>query len=256
MPELDGLGILVTRPAHQAEHLAQLIETAGGRAILFPVLEILDPLDSAPLLHAIDHLDEFDIAIFISANAVERCMNLIRSRRELPTALKLAAVGQASAKALHRCGRAPDIVPAHRFDSEALLATPALRDVRGRRIVIFRGDGGRELLGDELRARGARVQYVECYRRAKPHADTSALLHRWARGEIDIVTVTSVQGLRHLFDLVGDLGRRWLVKTPIVVVSERMAPVCRELGCKADIVVAERASDEAIVAAIRAWRGT
>ena len=95
--ELDKVCVMVTRPAHQADPLCRLIEREGGTVVRFPVLEILDPEDSGPLLDIIDRLDEFNIAIFISPNAVDKAMNLIGSRRELPRGLTLATVGKSSA---------------------------------------------------------------------------------------------------------------------------------------------------------------
>ncbi len=254
---LHGTAVLVTRPAGQAEALAALIERCGGQAVCFPMLEILDPADSGALLATIDRLDGFDLAVFISPNAVNRAMNFIRSRRTtLPARLRLACVGRGSARELGRFGRENVLAPAGRFNSEALLDLPELSSVAGWHIVIFRGDGGREVLGETLQARGAQVEYAEVYRRGKPHADTAPLLHRWARGGIDIVSVTSTEALRNLYDLVGKLGRQWLVKTPIVVLSERTAAVCRELGFKTEPLVAPEASDEAIVETIKAWRAT
>ena len=166
---LAGLGILVTRPAHQADRLCELIKQAGGRALRFPVIEILPPHDTAPLAALIDTLDDADIAIFISANAVEHGLALLRARRDLPAALKLAAIGRSTGAALRATlGRGPDICPAERFDSEALLALEAMQKVHGKRIVIFRGEGGREVLAETLRARGATVEYADVYRRARP----------------------------------------------------------------------------------------
>lgn len=251
--ELAGLGVLVTRPQAQAEPLAAQIEAAGGRALRFPVIEILPPLDAAPLAQASERLHEFDFAIFISPNAVTTALNAITARRAWPPTTQIGCVGKGSAKALRQFGLTAQLVPHARFDAEALAALPALAQVAGKKIVIFRGDGGREVLSHALTARGAAVTHVECYRRARPQADTSALLRLWARGEVDIVTVTSGQGLRNLYDLLGGAGQRWLVKTPIVVVSERIAALCRELGFTHTPIVAP-ASDEGIVSALKAWR--
>ena len=252
---LDGVRVLVTRPRDQADNLARLIEAEGAEAIRFPVIEIAEPQDTQALLAIVDRLDEFAIAIFISPNAVNRAMNLILARRGgLPPGLRVACVGRASARELKHFGIEDAIVPSGHFDSETLLELPALRDVAGTRIVIFRGDGGRELLGDTLAARGAAVEYAECYRRTRPTADTTPLLRRWARGEVDIVTVTSVDGLHNLYDMLGKAGQSWLIRTPVVVVSDRMAAVCRELGFKVDPLIAAQAADEALVEAIKAWR--
>ena len=182
---LAGIGVVVTRPAHQAHHLAELIRQQGGKSILFPVLEILDASDLGPLYALIDRLEEFDLAIFISPNAVNKAMNLIKSRRELPAHLKIAAIGRGSTKELRHFGVADIITPAARFDSENLLALPQLQEVSGKRIIIFRGDGGREVLGDNLIARGASIEYAECYRRSRPNADAAQLLRYWARDELN-----------------------------------------------------------------------
>lgn len=250
---LSGLGVLVTRPAHQAEAFCRGIERAGGRALSFPVLEIVDPEDSGPLLALIDRLESFDIAIFISPNAVNKAMNLIHARRELPATLRLAAIGRKSALELERFGHPPDICPGRRFDSESLLAMPELNGVEGRRVVIFRGDGGRELLGDTLRERGAEVVYANAYRRVKPSSDASRLMYHWSRGELDVVAVTSVEGLRNLFDMVGKLGRMWLRKTRLLVGGPRMAETARELGFKIEPLIATDPSDEAMLDALIRW---
>ena len=84
---------------------------------------------------------------------------------------------------MRRYGATEVIVPSERFDSEALLALPELETVAGKRIAIFRGEEGRELLGDTLRARGASVEYVACYRRVQPPADIRPLLDLWTRNE-------------------------------------------------------------------------
>jgi uroporphyrinogen-III synthase len=253
-PSLAGVRVLVTRPREQAENLARLIEARGGEAIRFPVIEIAEPRDPRALLAVIDRLKDFALAIFISPNAVKRAMNLIRARGGLPSGLRVACVGRGSARELQHFGVDKVIVPPDRFDSEALLELPELQQVAGKRIVIFRGDGGRELLGDTLRARGAEIEYAECYRRLRPDTDATPLRHRWARGEIDIVSVTSVDGLRNLFNMLGKDGQPWLIRTPIVVVSERMAQVCRELGFTTGPRLAATAGDEAILEAIQTWR--
>jgi uroporphyrinogen-III synthase len=253
-PSLAGVRVLVTRPREQAENLARLIEARGGEAIRFPVIEIAEPRDTRALLAVIDRLKEFAMAIFISPNAVNRAMTLILARGGLPETTRVACVGRGSARELQRYGVDTAIVPADRFNSEALLDLPELHRVSGKRIVIFRGEGGRELLGDTLKARGAYVEYAECYRRLRPDTDATPLRHRWERGEIDIVSVTSVDGLRNLFDMIGATGRPRLLRTPVVVVSERMAQICRELGFQTGARVAATAGDEAILEAIQAWR--
>jgi len=251
---LRGVRVLVTRPAQQAEGLARLIEQAGGAAIRLPTIEIAEPRDGAALTRLIERLDEFDLAIFISPNAVRLGLARVLARGPLPERLEVAAVGRASAAELRRLGARDVLAPAERFDSEALLALPRLRHVAGQSIVIFRGAGGRELLGRTLTARGARVEYAECYRRACPQSDGARLGRLLERGEIDVISATSADGLRNLHEMAGGAGRPQLVQVPLVVVSERVAAAARELGFRAEIGVARRAGDTAMLEAIKAWR--
>ena len=251
---LDNTGVLITRPAHQADHLMSLIELAGGQSFLFPTIEI-QPLETAALQQALTHLPQADIAIFVSANSVTFGFEAMAAHRvSLPTGLSLAAVGATTARALEARARAPDIVPDEDFRSESLLAHPALQQIKGKRIFIFRGEGGRELLGTTLLERGALVEYAECYRRAKPDTDAATIEQHWAAGEIDVVTATSVEGIKNLFDLLGAKGKALMQNTAIVVISQRMADACRSIGLKGPIQIAAEASDSAIVDALETWR--
>jgi len=253
---LAGLGVLVTRPVHQAERLCRLIEERGGNAYRFPVLEILDPLDPGPLRLIVKRLEHYDWAIFISANAVDRALNTILALRGWPATTRIAVIGRSSAQVLERYGLTVDLVPDNRFDSEALLALPPLQRVEGQRFVIFRGDGGREHLAEALRQRGARVDYIEAYRRALPSADVGPLLAQWNDGAIDIVVVNSAESLANLADLLGESGAGLLRKTTLLVVSERMLPLVQRLGFEQAPVVAENATDVAVLQALVTWRAT
>lgn len=229
--DLAGRGIVVTRPAHQVEALAGLIRAAGGNPIVFPTLEILDPADPQPLLGAIRRLETYDLAIFISPNAVTRVMSRMAGQRSWPAALRTAAIGKGGVRELNRFGIDGVIAPERSFDSERLLEMPQLQAISGQRVLIFRGDGGRELLGDALAARGAHVDYVACYRRARPQADATPLLQAWARNEIHALIVTSSEGLRNLSDMLGEAGRPWLQQTLMLVPHPRIAAAARALGC-------------------------
>ena len=247
---LANRGIVVTRPAHQAAPFAAMIQAAGGRAILFPVIEIAAIDDTRALHELIDRLDGFDRAIFVSPNAVYQAMTLIKARRALPAQLTYAAVGRASVRELGKFGVTGVVAPA-RFDSEALLALPQFADVAGQRVVIFRGVGGRDLLGDALAARGARVEYAECYQRVRPRADPSPLLEAWQANALDAVTVTSSEGLHNFCALIGECGRAWLAQTPLFVPHARIAATARELALTAVVQTAQ--GDEGLLAGLEQW---
>jgi uroporphyrinogen-III synthase len=250
---LAGRRIVITRPAGQVETLAEMIRADAGTPIVFPVIEIRDVADVKPLAELVDRLDDFDFAIFISANAVAKAMNLVQTRRAWPTHVRVATIGKGSEKALRRFGFAEIVAPTGRFESEALLELAPLAEVAGKRIVIFRGDGGRELLGDTLAARGAAIEYAECYRRVRPDADVAPLLKLWARGELDAITVTSSEGLHNLYDMVGKLGQQWLRRTPTFAPHTRIVASARALGL--ELVVETAGGDEGLAEGLRAFFG-
>jgi uroporphyrinogen-III synthase len=228
---LAGLYVLVTRPAHQAAHLINEIKKKGGNPVLFPVLEISDTNNPQPLLKVISRLDEFDLAIFVSPNAVDKAVPLVQqAHRTLPPNLKIAVVGEGSANKLRQYGIKNIIVPSSRYDSEALLGMPELQQVLDKNIVIFRGNDGRKLLGETLIQRGAHLEYIECYRRDKPKIEVSPLLDSWSNNALHAVTVTSSEGLHNLFDMIGRVGQQLLKKTPLFTAHERIACVAKELG--------------------------
>jgi len=201
---LNGRRIVVTRPRDQAEGLAERIVRNGGEAVLFPVLEISDTDNPAGLFAAIKRLEEFDYAVFVSPNAIEKTLAAL-SGKKWPAKLQAVAMGASSAKALQQFGVQDVLVPDGRSDSEALLEQSAFQaaQIAGKKVVIFRGDGGRELLGETLMARGASVEFVESYRRRAPRIDTAPLLALLEANQLDGITLTSSEGLRNLLAMVG-----------------------------------------------------
>lgn len=245
---LAGRAIVVTRPAHQAASLAAIITAQGGRAIVFPALEIRDVDDRAALERVIDRLESYDIAIFVSPNAVDKGLAAICSRRTLPPQLRIAAVGRGSARELQREGVAQVIAPGAGDDSESLLDLRDLRDVAGLRVVVFRGVGGRELIRETLEARGALVEYAECYRRAMPDRDVGELISAWEGEGIAAFVITSGEGLRNLCTMLEVRGRERLARTPVFVTHPRIAEAGRELGLQKLLVTGT--SDEELGAAL------
>lgn len=247
---LAGLKIIVTRPREQAAPLVRLIEQAGGIPLLFPLLDIAPAPNQQELGEKISRLGGFDLAVFISPNAVRYGMAAIRAGGGVPAGLKFAAVGQGSAKALRERGVAEIIAPQERFDSEALLALPEMQAVQGRRVIIFRGNGGRELLGDTLKARGAEVEYAECYVRSKPPLDMAGLLGALP----DALTVTSSEALAYLWEMADEPARRRLSLLPLFAPHERIAEAARGLGWRN--AVAANGGDEGMLAGLIAWAGS
>ncbi|MFA7292076.1 MAG: uroporphyrinogen-III synthase [Rhodocyclaceae bacterium] len=229
---LAGRTVVVTRPRAQADTLAAAIAAAGGEPLIFPLLEIGPPPDTQPLEAALAHIGDYRLAVFISPNAVDYSVPTLLAQGGWPSGLLAAAVGQGTVRALAALGVEGAVAPTTRFDSEALLELPELQadHVAGCRVAIFRGDGGRELLADTLRERGATVDCISCYSRSAPAGGAGPLLARWHAGRLDALTVSSSEGLRYLLDMLDAEGRRWLAKTPVFVPHARIAENAAALG--------------------------
>jgi len=242
---LNGAGVVVTRPARQAAGLAREIVALGGRPLVFPAIVILPPADGAPLQEVQRNLEGYDIAIFISPNAVEYG---VADPAAWPVQLLTLAPGPGTAMALAAVGITQARVPATTMDSEGLLALPELIDVAGRRVVIFRGTGGRELLRTVLEARGAHVVQIECYRRASPAAGAAGLIEAWRDKRIDAVTFTSSEGLDNLWSIFDAEARAFLSATPVFVPHLAIARHADTLGLRSVIITPP--ADSGLVASL------
>jgi uroporphyrinogen-III synthase len=213
---LEGVGVLVTRPAGQSGELISAIEAAGGRAIVFPVIEIV-PRSPQDIASDLAGLPDPDIVIFVSRNAVEHGLAWSGDGA-------IAAVGPATAAAIEAAARVVDIRPASGFDSESLLEEPALREVRKKTIRIIRGVGGRELLARTLRDRGATVDYLEVYARRTPDYPEAEIANvvRELEAGLTAVVVMSVESFHNLVALLPASGREALAKSRLVTPAARV----------------------------------
>jgi uroporphyrinogen-III synthase len=239
---LAGAGVLVTRPAGQAARLAQLVRDAGGEPVLFPALEV-EPLNVAP----IDARAGFDMLIFVSPNAARLGLPLVRAALDARTGI--AAVGSGTVAELKKSGVRDIISPQTGHDSEALLAV--LSAVPPRRALIVRGEGGREFLGDALRARGTSVEYLECYRRLKPARDLRELLAVPARDRVKACTATSANIVANLFEMAGAAGTPWLRTLVFFVSHSRVAAAAFSQGAQTVFVTGN--GDDALIAGLTGW---
>ncbi|MDH5611541.1 MAG: uroporphyrinogen-III synthase [Gammaproteobacteria bacterium] len=236
---LNNKNILVTRPEGLADSLLQRIRDAGGTAHHYPVLRICTAEDSKILKSIIDNLSDFDIAIFISPTAVQKTFEKIKS---LPEHLIIAVIGRSTETMLNKFGIHAHIVPAD-FNSESLLLHPDLQtdNIKNKSVVIFRGIGGRDLLGSSLIQRGAKVTYAEIYKREK---NPLISLTQQQLKNIDILTVTSNESLQNLYDLTDNDSRPSLTLLPIVVPGIRAQMLAKKLGFKT-VITSNNATDDA-----------
>lgn len=235
MASLANLRVLLTRPTDQATQLGARIAAAGGSAHSLPLLAI-NPIDQREDVEqvraAILNLDNYEIAIFISTNAATLGLDWIEQYwPQLPMGIEAYAVGPGTAQILQRF-----TWPVHcssvGVTSEDLLSLPGLQDIAGKRVALFRGQGGRELIASALRDRGARVDYIELYQRSTPHYTKNELLKLFIEAKPNTVVLTSLQifeayhGLTKSLDSSGDKevsALLSLLQSPVLIVpSERV----------------------------------
>lgn len=243
---------LVTRPEHQAETLNNLLKQAGWETISFPTITIKASTPTAFLQQLPKQIKQFDIALFVSRNAVDYTFKHLQP--PLPDALKLGVIGKGTWQALKNKGVTSHIIPTESYNSEGLLASPTLQQVNEKNIIIFRGQQGRNLLGDTLRQRGARVEYQEVYRRTLPDYAENEFEQQTQPHFPDIAIFTSAEGLLNCFRLVSETAASGLRQTPWLLISERMRETAAKLGHNADIIIANSASDEGIFQALQEWQ--
>jgi len=256
---LDGIKVLVTRPEVQAEALCEAIANLGGKAIRFPVIEIIQSENQLAAKTILENIPQYDIGIFISRNAVDWTMKLLDKETSTPKKsnldkLSLIAIGAATAEALKQFSSA-QLITNSGANSEALLELDALGAdvIRNKKIIIFRGEGGRELLATTLRERGAKVDYAEVYRRDCPKYDRDVIDELWSSNIPDVVIVTSNNGLENLFSLLNEEQHNILLGKQLVVMGERMLDFSIDLGFTMPPILAEENSDEGILKAIVKW---
>lgn len=217
--------VLTTRPVAQAAACEAAFAAAGLAGVNFPVLEI--ETVPAPALAALP-LEAFALAFFVSPNALAAAL---AQRPHWPAELPVAGVGPGTEAALRAAGFATVIAPTADFDSEALLALPALAATRlaGRRVLVVQGEGGRALVAEALRERGALLEAVCVYRRRCAELDPAPLL---ARGAPAALVFTASEAVSCFLSLTGDAGRAWLRTQPVFASHPRILENLKTAGAR------------------------
>lgn len=260
--------LIVTRLQAQAESWSADLAARGIATRYVGLLELV-PLSSDDDINAIKRcvldLDLYQKVIFVSQNAVDEAMRWIEDFwPQLPMGIRYLAVGSTTAARLAAYGiRVDDLAVCADgpMNSEALLEGPALSQVDGEKILIFRGKGGRGHMGQALRERGAKVDYCELYERRLPHTAVSqwqaalAATDALTQPSSVMVALHSGETLTHFADLVRTHGQSAAFSIPLLVPSERIAELAKAYGFN-DVVTAVNATDRAMTDALEAYLAT
>ena len=249
--DLKGVKVLVTRPAHQNQKLYDLVRAHGGEPVVCPLIKIEPTYAHEARLTVLTRIDDIDIAIFVSTNAVTHGLGALRSQGQTLSELtQVFAVGATTALMLQAADIRVDGVPSGLSGANGLRALPTFRNVSNQRVVVFRGNGGESSLLEWLKNEGARVFVAETYRRAMPIEINPAVIELCQQATIDVITLTSVTSVEHLFALLPDNTHRMLKNATVVTLSQRIARYCESQGFQGAILVADAANDQALVETI------
>lgn len=247
---LSNLNIIITRPESQSESLKNKILALHGNPILFPTITIASFEKNDPLQDVLTHINKYDIAVFVSINAVQN----VAPSWPHHSKLKIAAIGKSTARALQKYHISVDYFPDEIFNSESLLDLPVFQKVTGKNILLFSGEGGRNFLQDTLQNRGARVTKIPVYQRIMPQINV-AIPYIMNSSHEFIIVVTSNESLLNLIKMFSKpFLQDWLYKIPILVISSRIHRYALELGFNPSLLIlAKNATDEAILDALIKW---
>jgi len=215
--------LLITRFEPHAQRLADLLNEQGVYSLAQPLLKI-EPVDDC----CEPFIKNYDFIIAVSRNAVKYTVQNLNGN-DWPIA-HYFAVGEATQLRLQKQSRQEVIIPNSSFNSEGLLALPLLKQLENRSILILRGVGGRELLKEELIARGASVDYYEPYQRVAIKLSKLAGVYKWQQQAINGAIISSVELLEQLIKLTEEEHRDWLKSLTLFSASERILKYARSLG--------------------------
>jgi uroporphyrinogen-III synthase len=256
-----ALSVLVTRPSGRADALVAALADAGFSVRHVPLLSVapLDPAADADIYQRTKalllNLDNYQRVIAISVNAVHFGIEWLADYwPQWPLGVRWYGIGAATAEALAQYGITA-IEPGGNQNTESLLALPAFADLSGERVLILRGVGGRETLAQALRARGARVDYAECYRRLPPQLDAREAAALW-QPPADAVCLNSAETLQHFWQLLPPAAQARYRDVAMIVPSARVATQARELGLRRVIVAANAGSRATVEALQQLIRGS
>lgn len=254
---LRGYHLLVTRPQAQAEPWVKQLTALGAEVSAQPMMMIQALTDNASQRHITNRVlafDEYHKAIFISQNAVHYGMQwLDRYWPQLPIGIEWFAIGKATSRALENNHQGLVLsVAAGAMNSESLLQLPQLQQLSGQKIVIFRGQGGRDHLAQQLQARGAFVDYCELYQRLSPEPGQGLDPSFRQTSQRPVVSVHSGETLTNLCSILPADDLLWLQQQIILVPGERVAALAQHAGFS-QIAIAENASHEGMINALTKW---
>lgn len=247
MANLSGLTIINTRPTERGQALTNALVAAGAMVEVIPLVENIPIPLLAEQRQYLLNLDLYDVVFVVSPTAAELGLSLLSDYwPQWPVAVQWLAVGEATANVLRSYQLQP-IVP-QQETSEGLLQLPMIQQLQqGQKMLVLRGQGGRNLVKENLQQQGVKVDYLDLYQRQVP--SNSQQLWQQQTTRPDLAVISSGEILQSWQQLVGEVFKQ----IPVVVISMRLANLAQQLGCQ-QIITAHSTRPEDIITAIQDWQ--
>ncbi|MDT9587121.1 MAG: uroporphyrinogen-III synthase [Candidatus Arsenophonus melophagi] len=242
--------ILVTRPNPKGKKLVQRIRLIGKIAFHAPLIEIIPGNELDLLTSKLANLTDGDRIFFLSPHAVLYANSALHlTGQKWPNTLFYYGIGHSTASVFQQLTNLPIYLSHEGETSENLLKLPGLQAPLGKKSLLLRGNGGRELLATTLKSRGSHIDYCECYQRKPIRYDRKTFQLQWKQENISTIIVTSCDMLHILCNLIKDADKPWLFSRHLIVVSDRLGSTAYQLGWKS-IKIAKSANNDALIQAL------
>ncbi|KGQ70126.1 uroporphyrinogen-III synthase [Chelonobacter oris] len=241
------MAILVTRPEPNGETLCQLLNQHGFATLYTPLFSIEKGSDLNRLPQQLQNLQSGDYVFAVSKNAIRYSDQVLKNiGLRWRSDLHYFTVGRRSAEYLTALGENPVAYPYPNENSEGLIRLPQMQQLSNKRLLILRGNGGRELLRRQAEIRGATVDVLECYQRIPKEYDNIQQISIWKRAGINTIIVTSHEILRYLVEFVPKNDHNWLTQCHLVAISPRIVKLAKDYGWE-NITQTTRADNASIL---------
>lgn len=248
--------VLVTRPSPSGEALVSKLNQQNTKAYHTPLIKFSAGRELIQLSKLLAELTSGDMLFAASQPAVYYADRYLRTEQPIkkstiywPTDIRYFAIGQKTMQALQMVTNCSVLSPINREISEHLLQLTELQSITGKKMLILRGNGGRNFLANALQQRGAQVKFCECYQRVPISYNGEILSTSWQDYGVNTLVITSAEMLQQLFELVPERTRPWLLACRLIVVSERIADLARQYGWQ-KIEIADNADNDSLLKAL------
>ena len=241
------MAVLVTRPDERGKQLVDLLNQSGMTALYLPLFSFQCGAELEQLPSKLNQLKVGDYVFFVSRSAVDFSVKILKkSGFQWREDLRYITVGQNTAQYFSCQSERAIHYPISQENSEGLLALPQMQTLSGRRILILRGNGGRNYFAEQATSRGAIVETLECYRRKPINYNQEEQIDICKRSGTDTLVVTSLEILRGLIELIPKHEQEWLKSCRLVTVSERIADAAKNYGWQT-IILSPKADNQSLL---------